>query len=80
MRVTAKGQVTIPHHIRELAGIHPNTEVEFQYENGRVWLTTVQPDENKTRGQLLVERLRGTATANLDLTTDEIMTMTRGED
>jgi hypothetical protein len=28
----------------------------------------------------LVERLRGTATANLDLTTDDIMAMTRGED
>ncbi len=82
MRVTIKGQVTIPQHIRELAGIRPNTEVEFYYQDGKVWLTQAEPDTRLqgSRGQSLVERLRGTATANLDLTTDDIMTMTRGED
>ena len=29
MRITSKGQVTIPQHIREELGLHPNTEVEF---------------------------------------------------
>jgi antitoxin PrlF len=82
MRVTVKGQVTIPQHIRELAGIRPNTEVEFYYEDGKVWLTRAEADTRSqgSRGQSLVERLRGTATANLDLTTDDIMAMTRGED
>lgn len=82
MRVTVKGQVTIPQYIRELAGIRPNTEVEFYYEDGKVWLTRAEADTRSqgSRGQSLVERLRGTATANLDLTTDEIMAMTRGED
>ena len=82
MRVTVKGQVTIPQHIRELAGIGPHTEVQFYYEDGKVWLTRAEADtrSRSSRGQSLVERLRGTATANLDLTTDEIMTMTRGEE
>ena len=82
MRVTVKGQVTIPQHIRELAGIRPHSEVEFYFEDGKVWLIRAEADtpSRSSRGQLLVERLRGTATANLDLTTDEIMAMTRGED
>ncbi len=82
MRVTVKGKVTIPQHIRELAGIRPNTEVEFYYEDGKVWLNRAGSEtrSESSRGQSLVERLHGTATANLDLTTDEILAMTRGED
>ncbi len=30
MRVTAKGQVTIPQHIREALGLLPDSEVEFE--------------------------------------------------
>ena len=29
MRITAKGQVTIPRHIRERLGLRPHTEVEI---------------------------------------------------
>ena len=32
MRVTTKGQVTIPQHIREKLGITPSTEVDFVEE------------------------------------------------
>ncbi len=38
MRVTTKGQVTIPQHIREKLGITPATEVDFVEEEGRVFL------------------------------------------
>jgi AbrB family looped-hinge helix DNA binding protein len=34
MRITSKGQVTIPQHIREKLGLHPETEVEFTVERG----------------------------------------------
>ncbi len=30
MRITSKGQVTIPIEIRERLGFHPDTEVEFE--------------------------------------------------
>jgi AbrB family looped-hinge helix DNA binding protein len=36
MRMTTKGQVTIPVEIRERAGLLPNTEVEFAMEGGVV--------------------------------------------
>ena len=38
MRVTVKGQVTIPQDIREKLGISPADEVDFIEENGRVYL------------------------------------------
>ena len=37
MRVTTKGQVTIPQHIREKLGITPATEVDFVEEEGRIF-------------------------------------------
>jgi AbrB family looped-hinge helix DNA binding protein len=38
MRITSKGQVTIPQPIREKLGLHPHTEVEFVVERGRAVL------------------------------------------
>ncbi|MEO8680944.1 MAG: AbrB/MazE/SpoVT family DNA-binding domain-containing protein [Vicinamibacterales bacterium] len=38
MRITSKGQVTIPQEIRNKLGLQPNTEVEFVVERGRAFL------------------------------------------
>jgi looped-hinge helix DNA binding domain, AbrB family len=78
MRITSKGQVTIPQHIRELAGLKPHDEVEFEYIDGQVILRRV--GEGMSRGQRLVAKLRGSATANLGVSADEWLRMTRGED
>ena len=74
MRVTSKGQVTIPIEIRERLGLHPGSEVEFELDGDAVRLRKV---EGGGRGWAIVERLRGTATGGLS--TDEIMALTRGE-
>ncbi len=80
MRVTSKGQVTIPAVIREKAGIRPNTEVEFAMNgDGDVLLRLVKgKGKKKSRGELLVEHLL--AQPRIKMTTDEIMALTRGED
>lgn len=78
MRITSKGQVTIPLAIREKAGLLPGTEVDFILDNGNVRLIRTAQPRGETRGQRIVRRLRGSATANLDLTTDEIMALMRG--
>jgi len=75
MKVTTKGQVTIPQDIREEAGIAPGDDVVFVYEDGVVKI--LRSEGTRTRGQRLVEHLRGRAT--LGMTTDEIMALTRGE-
>jgi len=75
MRVTSKGQVTIPRSVRQLLGIFSQSEVEFVVEGNTVVLRTVEGE--KSRGKKLVETLRGRATVRM--TTDEIMSFTRGE-
>jgi AbrB family looped-hinge helix DNA binding protein len=77
MRITSKGQVTIPADIRKRAGLLPHTEVEFIYDGKAVRLVRVRSSKRKSRGQLAVEALQGTATGGM--TTDEIMRLTRGE-
>ncbi|MHB8483474.1 MAG: AbrB/MazE/SpoVT family DNA-binding domain-containing protein [Nitrospiria bacterium] len=73
MRVTSKGQVTIPLEIREKAGLLPHTEVEFELVNSKVILKKM--DQKQTRGEELIKRMRGKAT--LKMTTEEIMKLTR---
>lgn len=82
MRLTSKGQVTIPQHIRELAGIAPGSEVEFQYINGKVVLEKTESDPTKNRTRLLriLDEVAGSATAKLGMHADDILRMTRGED
>ncbi len=79
MRVTTKGQVTIPIAIREELGIHPNTEVRFTVRGGAVLIEKVTDGNNggRSRGEEFVARLRGSGTVRMS--TDEIMALTRGE-
>ncbi len=76
MRVTSKGQVTIPRDIRRKLGIASRSEVEFVVEGNTVVVRAVQGAA--TKGKRLIETLRGRAT--LKMTTDEIMALTRGEE
>ena len=76
MRITSKGQVTIPVEIREKTGLLPGTEVDFELAGVRI--VKAAAPRGETRGQEIVRRLRGSATVKMS--TDEIMALTRGED
>jgi len=73
MRITSKGQVTIPLAIRKKAGLAPNTEVAFTMSRGVVILKKTA--SARDRGRRLVDAMRGKATSGL--TTDQIMALTR---
>ena len=75
MRITSKGQVTIPREIREKLGLLPNTEVEFDVDGSVVHIRRVEGV--RRRGKSLVGHMRGRGTVKL--TTDEIMALTRGD-
>jgi len=75
MRVTSKGQVTIPRDIRRTLGIDSHSEVEFVIDGNTVVLRSAHGAP--TRGKRLVETMRGRATVKMS--TDEIMALTRGE-
>ncbi len=79
MRVTSKGQVTIPIAIREKAGIFPDTEVEFAVRGDTVTIKKAVANSGRlSRGEEIVAHARGKGSVNRDLTTDQIMALTRG--
>ncbi|MEN8375945.1 MAG: AbrB/MazE/SpoVT family DNA-binding domain-containing protein [Gemmatimonadota bacterium] len=74
MKITTKGQVTIPQAIRERLGLLPHTEVTFEVRGNVVVL---QKAKSTRRGMRIVERLRGRG--DVKMSTDEIMALTRGD-
>jgi AbrB family looped-hinge helix DNA binding protein len=76
MRITSKGQVTIPQHIREALGLLPDIEVEFELDRDAVRVKRAARPVRSDRGRALVEHMRGRGTRRL--TTDQILKLTRG--
>jgi AbrB family looped-hinge helix DNA binding protein len=77
MRITSKGQVTIPQEIREQCGLLPHTQVRFVVENGRVLIEKESP--TATRAQEGLQRLRRVRPLRTRLSTDELLALTRGD-
>jgi AbrB family looped-hinge helix DNA binding protein len=76
MKVTSKGQVTIPQSIRRYLGISAQSEVNFRVEDNRVVLDVQQKDNHKepSRYRKMLGIKKG------GLSTDEWMELTRGEE
>lgn len=75
MRVTEKGQVTIPKELRDALGIGAGTEVEFERRRDAIVVRKARTGAG--RGQRLAERLQGRG--DVAMTTDEIMALTRAD-
>ncbi len=69
MRLTVKGQVTIPKLIRERYGLRPGSEVRFVEKDRRIVL-------EKTGGEDVWQRYRGFL--KLRMRTDEVFRLLRG--
>jgi AbrB family looped-hinge helix DNA binding protein len=78
VRITSKGQVTIPKGVRDSFGLLPGTEVEFvPTEDGEVRVRKAKA--GRRRGEDVVAHLRA-AGRDFTMTTEEVMRLTRGED
>lgn len=75
MRITSKGQVTIPVEIRRQFDFGPETEVEFVVVGDAVQVR--KAGAAPTRGRRVVERLTGAGYRGPS--TEELMALTRGE-
>ncbi len=75
MRITSKGQVTIPLAVRQATGLLPNCQVEFEIKGDKAILRKAA--RQPLRGERIVQRLRGRG--SIKMSTDEIMSLTRGE-
>lgn len=73
MRITSKGQVTIPLRIRRKLGLHPNTEVHFEIAGNTVRIKKARGAGG--RGERLIAHLKGRGTVRMS--TDEILALTR---
>ena len=80
MRLTSKGQVTIPEAIRHRLGLLPHTEVEFDIVGDSVRIRKKKKTGPKSRGERLREWMRNAPKPKPGMTTDELMALTRGED
>jgi AbrB family looped-hinge helix DNA binding protein len=73
MRVTERGQVTIPKRLRRRFGIDANTDVEFVEQDGALLLVKRAPAG-------FLDRFAGKADApDLPATTDELLAELRDE-
>jgi AbrB family looped-hinge helix DNA binding protein len=77
MRITSKGQVTIPADIREKAGLLPHTEVAFEFDGKAVRIVRARDHKRDGRGARVTAHLR--RRGDIAMSTDEIMSLTRGD-
>jgi antitoxin PrlF len=70
MRVTQKGQVTIPLQVRRALGIQPGSDVEFELDEQGARLRV---DSDRAAGE--ISRMRGAGEG--EMSTEEILTLTR---
>lgn len=81
MRITSKGQVTIPAAFREQFGLMPDTYVEFVPQGDKLTIRKAPKPKNgrETRGERAVRLLQEAGRkSRIKLTTDEIMKLMRG--
>jgi AbrB family looped-hinge helix DNA binding protein len=81
MRITSKGQVTIPLNVRTRLGLLPHTEVEFELAGDHARIRKAKPADGTgargARGNRALDALRGAADTRMS--TDEIMALTRDD-
>ena len=73
MRVSTKGQVTIPYEMRTKLGMLPCTEVDFILQDDGILIQ--KQHGSKRKGSKLLEQLSGKA--KLNMSTEYIMKLTR---
>ena len=76
-RMTIKGQVTIPKHIRDALKLTPGSQVEFAVENEKVVLYKADARGNGAKKDRF-ERARGAA--EIKWRTEDLMALLRGDD
>ena len=77
MRITSKGQITIPQQVREELNLRPGDEIDVVVDGDGAKI--VRAAGSPTRGRRVVSHLRGTANAQLDMSTDELMALLRDD-
>ena len=80
MRITSKGQVTIPKHIRQKLGVSPGDDIGFREDCQALIVEKIEPRDSPNAGIEFARHLReiGRKLNRSPMTTEEHMEMTRG--
>jgi AbrB family looped-hinge helix DNA binding protein len=82
MRITSKGQVTIPKHVRDKLGIGPGDDIGFREEGQAVIVEKVEEPKAENKGVLLYKHLLGKGPMLRQglpmMTSEEVIELTRG--
>ncbi|HLI67843.1 MAG TPA: AbrB/MazE/SpoVT family DNA-binding domain-containing protein [Caulobacteraceae bacterium] len=77
MRITSKGQLTIPQRVRERAGLMPGTDVDVVFADGVVQVRKADPRKRDAIDKR-IEAFVGSG--NRRRTTEELMALLRDDD
>ena len=72
MKVSSKYQVTIPAKIRSQLGIKPGDDIKFICQGNDVY---VEKDNHSLDSKKIIQQLK--SSDNIQMTTDEILSLTR---
>jgi len=80
MRITSKGQVTIPKAVREKLGVGPGSDIGFREEGEKIVLVPTENSKEGNAGRKLVQHLQemGRKAKRVPMTSEELMELTRG--
>jgi AbrB family looped-hinge helix DNA binding protein len=86
MRITSKGQVTVPKDVREKMGVKPGDEIGFREEGDSFIIEKAVTSAGESRGERMVRILmeegarlrREGKLLDPDMSTDEYMELIRG--
>jgi AbrB family looped-hinge helix DNA binding protein len=85
MKVTSKGQVTIPKEVREKLGIRPGDEIGFREDGQQYIVENQSAPQDETEGERMVRLMvefgreaKRKGHFNDGMTTDEYMELIRG--
>jgi AbrB family looped-hinge helix DNA binding protein len=82
MRITSKGQVTIPKHIRQKLGVQPGDEIGFREEGQALIVEKIEVQPPLNAGVELIKALRGKGPSMRQgrplVTAEELTELTRG--
>ena len=80
MKITSKGQVTIPKAVRDKLGVGPGSNVGFEEEGEQIVLVKQEANNAEDAAERMIRHMVefGRKAKRIPMTSEELMELTRG--
>ena len=80
MRMTSKGQVTVPKAVREKLGVGPGSNIGFEEDDGKILLVNRETEVEEDAADKMIRHMVefGRKAKRIPMTSEELMELTRG--